>query len=130
MASALAKSLAPAPQDSAGARILRKMGWRMGQGIGPRITFAQRRAQDVAYGYAPTTGDPEDDEAKKHMYPQRDTPLLLIPKKDNTHGLGYKPGMGLMETLGAKGGSTTNGPNIAGKPLLYFYPMSNHKACY
>ena len=113
MANALAASLAPSAQDSVGARILKKMGWRIGQGVGPRLTYEQRRKQDLAQGVA-VTEDEEDEEAKKHMYPRRDTPLLLIPKKENTHGLGYKPGVGLMESLGAKAAGVAKGPNIAG----------------
>lgn len=110
MANALAASLAPPAQDSAGARILKKMGWRVGQGIGPRITYDQRRAQDRAYGY---TMAEEDEEAKKHMYPRRDTPLLVVPRKDNSHGLGYSPGMGLNDSLGRGGAKEAAGPKLA-----------------
>ena len=113
MASALAASLAPSASDSVGARILKKMGWRLGQGIGPRITYEQRRAQDRSAGFAP---DEEDEEAKKHMYPRRDTPLLLVPRKDNSHGLGYTPGMGLNESLGRAG--EAKGPHISGTYTL------------
>ncbi|KAI0792217.1 hypothetical protein C8Q75DRAFT_792313 [Abortiporus biennis] len=107
MASAIASSLAPSPQDSAGARILKKMGWRMGQGVGPRLTYAQRKAQDNASGVSSMIED--DEEAKKHMYPRRDTPVLLAPRKDNFHGLGYSPGMSLMESI--ESGSSTGGRN-------------------
>ncbi len=48
------------------------------------------------------------------MYPRRDTPLLLVPKRDNAHGLGYKPNAGLMKSLGTKEGGPGKGPNIAG----------------
>ena len=94
---ALEASLAPAPKDSVGARILKKMGWRLGQGVGPRLTYAQRRAQQGPL--APKEGD-EDEEAKKHLYPRKDLPILLAPRKDNFHGLGYVPGMRLEEAVG------------------------------
>ncbi|KAI0091613.1 hypothetical protein BDY19DRAFT_1067041 [Irpex rosettiformis] len=112
--SALASTLAPPAQDSVGARILKKMGWRMGQGIGPRITYEQRRAQDFG-----AEEDVEvDEEARKHLYPRRDTPLIIVPRKDNSHGLGYTPGMGLVESLGqgASGSGSSSqakGPRIS-----------------
>ena len=46
---ALAASLAPPPKDSIGARILKKMGWKVGQGIGPRLTHAQWKVQSAGY---------------------------------------------------------------------------------
>lgn len=110
MANTLAAALAPAPQDSVGARILRKMGWRIGQGVGPRITYEQRRAQDRAASGA-LADEAEDEEAKKHMYPRRDTPLLVVRRKDNSHGLGYSPGLGLNESLGREG--EKQGPNLS-----------------
>lgn len=93
---ALEASLAPAPKDSVGARILRKMGWRLGQGVGPRLTYAQRRSQQ---GPVPKE-EGEDEEAKKHLYPRRDTPVLISARKDNFHGLGYVPGMRLEDAVG------------------------------
>ncbi|KAI0343331.1 hypothetical protein BDW22DRAFT_1407187 [Trametopsis cervina] len=111
VANALAASLAPPVKDSVGARILKKMGWRIGQGIGPRITLEQRRTQDRLHGIP--TEDVEDEEAKKHMYPRRDTPLLIVPRKDNSHGLGYTPGMGLNESLGAGGSRDAKGSKLS-----------------
>jgi G patch domain-containing protein 1 len=113
MANALAASLAPPAQESVGARILKKMGWRLGQGIGPRITFQQRRAQDRVTGTVVPDEEAEDEEAKKHMFPRRDTLLLLVPRKDNSHGLGYTPGMSLNESLGGRGAAETKGLRIA-----------------
>jgi len=112
---ALEASLAPAPKDSVGARILKKMGWRVGQGIGPRLTYAQRKAQDNGFlePSKETTGDGEDEEAKKHLYPRRDTPVLLASRKDNFHGLGYIPGMRLEESIGSGRDARGQGPNLA-----------------
>ncbi|CCM02643.1 uncharacterized protein FIBRA_04747 [Fibroporia radiculosa] len=99
---ALEASLAPAPKDSVGARILKKMGWRVGQGIGPRLTYAQRKAQEagISDSWKETEGGEEDEEAKKHLYPRQDTPVLLASRKGNFHGLGYVPGMRLEESVG------------------------------
>ncbi|OSD05393.1 hypothetical protein PYCCODRAFT_1362247 [Trametes coccinea BRFM310] len=115
---ALAASLAPPPKDSVGAQILKKMGWRPGQGIGPRLTYAQRKRQDAGFldPSKEVEGDEDDvEEAKKHMYPRRDIPVITAPRKDNFHGLGYTPGLGLNESVGY-GGSTqrqSSGPQIA-----------------
>lgn len=119
---ALEASLLPTPKDSVGARILKKMGWRLGQGIGPRISLKQRKAEDTL-AYQPTTGTrhtghtlelPDDDEeASKHTYAPRDTPVLHVNRKDNSHGLGYVPGLSLNERLGGKSGGSQN-PRLAG----------------
>ncbi|KAG6829060.1 hypothetical protein H0H92_005834 [Tricholoma furcatifolium] len=120
IASALEASLLPPPSESAGARILKKMGWRLGQGIGPRISLRKRKLQDLQFsrgGRAPDDAIdiPEDDEeASKHTYAPRDTPILLVERKDNFHGLGYNPGMGLHESVSGKGGAeSSKGPLIS-----------------
>ena len=122
IAAALAATLAPVPKDSVGARILKRMGWRPGQGVGPRLTYAHRRKQDAGF-LDPTRRDGEGDdapeEAKKHMYPRRDVPVLVARRKDDFHGLGYDPGMGLSESVGAGAGAEQDrgGPRIAGASL-------------
>ena len=108
MSLALEKALLPTPKDSPGTRILMKMGWRHGRGIGPRLTWRQKRLQDAQ---AKSTRiltlddlnlDPseEDEEAQKHTYPRADTPLTVVPRKDNAHGLGYAAGLSLNDALG------------------------------
>lgn len=118
MAAQLERALLPPASDSAGARLLRKMGWRPGSGVGPRVPLRVRRLQDAQFapvGAAapPDVGD-EAGEAAKHTYAPRDTPLLLPTRKDNTHGLGYSPGMGLQESVGGKAGAGADGPKLAG----------------
>ncbi|OCH96293.1 hypothetical protein OBBRIDRAFT_787368 [Obba rivulosa] len=110
IASALEASFAPAPKDSVGARILKKMGWRLGQGVGPRVTYAQRKAQGAGL---PAREEDEDEEAKKHLFPRRDTPVLVAQKKANFHGLGYVPGMRLEESVGAGDGGRGKGPQLS-----------------
>ncbi|KAG5644860.1 hypothetical protein DXG03_007501 [Asterophora parasitica] len=119
MASALQASLLPPPSDSAGARILKKMGWRMGQGIGPRVSLRKRRLQDIQLSHGsrvPTENaaniPEDDDEGSKHTYAPRDTPVLLVDRKDNSHGLGYNPGMGLHDSA-AGGKAGASGPRLA-----------------
>ncbi|KAK7031616.1 hypothetical protein R3P38DRAFT_821959 [Favolaschia claudopus] len=117
VARALEASMLPAAKDSAGARILKKMGWRIGQGIGPRVTLRQRKLQDLqASGRRVTEADiiiPDDEEATKHTYAPRDTPILVVDRKDNSHGLGYRPGMGLNESVGSSRSAAASGPKLS-----------------
>jgi len=70
------------------------MGWRIGQGIGPRVTWKQRKLQDLYASLGSKVGaddihiSEDDTEASKHMYAPRDTPILIVDRKDNSHGLG------------------------------------------
>lgn len=99
------------------------MGWRLGQGIGPRISLNRRKEQD-AEAYDATSGtrltttklglSGDDEEATKHTYAPRDTPVLVVRRKDNTHGLGYVPGMSLNESING-----AQGPNLAGEDMRY-----------
>ena len=112
------------------------MGWRLGQGIGPRVSLKQRKAQD-ALAYQPTTGTrhtghtldlPDDDEeASKHTYAPRDTPVLHVNRKDNSHGLGYVPGLSLNESLGGNSGGDSQGPRLAGMSVCG-YPYHTYQA--
>ncbi|KAG9081814.1 hypothetical protein FRC06_005378 [Ceratobasidium sp. 370] len=87
IASALQSLTLPA-SDSPGSQLLRKMGWKPGQGIGPRVSYARRRQQDIDAGVV-KQGAPEDPEAGKHLFAPRDTPVLLFRPKENAHGLGH-----------------------------------------
>lgn len=123
MSLALEKALLPTPKDSPAARILMKMGWRHGQGIGPRLTWRQKRLQDAqAKSTRILTLDDlklgpndEDEEAQKHTYPRADTPLTVVPRKDNAHGLGYTPGLSLNDALGNDRDPQSSGPRISGR---------------
>ncbi|KAF5373290.1 hypothetical protein D9615_007371 [Tricholomella constricta] len=104
LASALETTLLPPPSDSAGARILKKMGWRLGQGIGPRVSLRKRKLQDMELSLGGRVSSelvniPDDDEEDR---------------KDDSHGLGYNPGMGLHESVGGKKAATSaHGPQLA-----------------
>ncbi|KAI0050988.1 hypothetical protein FA95DRAFT_1631093 [Auriscalpium vulgare] len=116
IASGIERALLPPPDDSPGVRLLKKMGWRPGQGVGPRVTWRQRKIQDLlAAGKTLNNVDvdalEEDEEAKKHMYPPRDTVAPHIARKDNSYGVGYVPERGLNEALGR--GAGPSGPKLA-----------------
>ena len=109
----------PAGEDTDGVKLLKKMGWRPGHGVGPRITWRQRKIQDLVAAGKPIYDInieelDDDEEAKKHTYPPRDTPVIKLSRKGNTHGLGFVPEQGLRERLGEKRAEPT-GPTLAGK---------------
>ncbi|NXO75142.1 GPTC1 protein, partial [Sitta europaea] len=84
-----------------GVELLRKMGWKEGQGIGPRVKRKPRRQKpDPAvkiYGCALPPGLSEGSEDEEDEYqpenvtfaPKDVIPVDLTPK-ENVHGLGYK----------------------------------------
>ncbi|CAE7198866.1 unnamed protein product [Rhizoctonia solani] len=104
------QSLTLPSNDSPGAKLLRKMGWKPGQGVGPRISYARRRQQDIDAGVVPPDA-PEDAEASKHLFAPRDTPVLLFRAKDNAHGLGHTGPARLGDS--GTGNKPNEGPNIS-----------------
>ncbi|KAI0058945.1 hypothetical protein BV25DRAFT_1993879 [Artomyces pyxidatus] len=117
IADSIQRALMPPPDDSPGVRLLKKMGWRPGQGVGPRVTWRQRKVQDLLASGKSLNGInidelDDDEEAKKHMYPPRDTAVVRISRKTDHHGLGYSSGLGLSESLGQKR-TGQSGPKLA-----------------
>ncbi|KAG5200637.1 hypothetical protein JEQ12_005171 [Ovis aries] len=86
---------------SIGFELLRKMGWKEGQGIGPRVKRRPRRQKPdpgvKIYGCALPPGGSEGSEDEDDDYlpenvtfaPKDVTPVDFTPK-DNVHGLAYK----------------------------------------
>ncbi|KAF8347963.1 hypothetical protein F5887DRAFT_672698 [Amanita rubescens] len=117
--SALVQALIPPPKESAGAKVLKKMGWKPGQGIGPRISYRMRKLQDMqavtgkVLKLADIVITEEEEEANKHKYPRRDVPVPTFERKDNFHGIGYKSGLNLRESLGRSNTETDGGPSIS-----------------
>jgi len=93
-------------KTSIGQTLLQKLGWRPGQGIGPRVTLRKLKIQEGKLGKARVgiDDDEEVEEAGKHTYAPRDTRLLVFEAKDDKEGLGYQKGMG-MGRLPARRGS-------------------------
>jgi G patch domain-containing protein 1 len=69
-------------EDTIGIKILRKMGWREGQGVGPRV---QRKLVD---------SDDDDDDGVYNLAPIN-TAIIALERKTNSHGLGYTSQPGL-----------------------------------
>lgn len=83
-----------APRSSLGHRILTKMGWKAGWGLGPMITRARRRALEQLYIGTTVTGGNDDDAA---LVPPPDTPMPGVvdtAQQRQTFGLGWQPSAG------------------------------------
>lgn len=84
------ESLIKPSSERIGEKLLTRMGWRQGQGIGPRISWAARKAQAEKLGYPLDKKDIDDDEErKKHLWPPLDQPLVLFKQKNDNEGLGF-----------------------------------------
>jgi G patch domain-containing protein 1 len=124
IAASIRRALMPPLEDSPGVRLLKKMGWRLGQGVGPRVSWRTRKIQDLlAAGKSIDSvdldalngndDDDADEEAKRHLYPPRDTVVPRVPMKTDAYGIGFRAGAGLMESLGEKR-PQSKGPKLAG----------------
>ncbi|XP_043937528.1 G patch domain-containing protein 1 [Protopterus annectens] len=91
--------IAPA-KISIGIKLLRKMGWKEGQGIGPRVKRRSRKQEPdpgvKIYGCAlPDEGsfgseDEDDYQPESVSFAPKDIMPIDLTAKDNTHGLGYR----------------------------------------
>ena len=70
--------------------------------------------------------DEEDEEAPKHTYPRQDTPLTVVPRKDNAHGIGYSIGLSLSDALGNDRELKPSEPQISSRPIDNFRFIDVH----
>lgn len=121
IAASIRRALMPPLEDSAGVRLLKKMGWRPGQGIGPRVSWRTRKIQDLLAAGKSLNGVDidtldDDEEAKRHLYPPRDTIVPRVQMKSDVYGIGFKAGAGLVESLGqGQKHPQTKGPKLSGE---------------
>lgn len=94
------KNLFKPVSRSIGVKLLNKMGWRQGQGIGERVKRgkpkqAQEQTGVKVYGCALPPGSEssgeEDEFAAEHSFAPADVDDVLYVPKDNQHGIGYIP---------------------------------------
>lgn len=88
-------------KDKIGEKLLRKMGWREGQGVGPRVSAKARRRQAKELNVKLDMEEEDDDLTAKHFFAPLDRPLVLYPEKTNSWGLGYKTGATLVDSIGS-----------------------------
>ena len=73
-----------------GQSLLQRMGWKPGQGIGPLVTYDQRRYLDrllARLHLAPRGTLDDDDEARRHKFPPPDTQPLRPPAPARANAL-------------------------------------------
>ncbi|KAH7043118.1 hypothetical protein BKA57DRAFT_428190 [Linnemannia elongata] len=69
--------------ESIGARLLKRMGWKPGQGIGPRVSSRQRN---------PTASPLSDEDIAANVtFAPIDSAIILFANKSNHFGLGFNP---------------------------------------
>lgn len=73
-------SSAKVPDDRVGNKLLQRMGWRDGQGIGPKVLRKARLDED---------GDGDTSEIAAHYFAPEDTNIISFSRKDDSKGLGY-----------------------------------------
>ncbi|KAL7424940.1 hypothetical protein Q5752_000627 [Cryptotrichosporon argae] len=100
VAAALESLVVPA-QTSIGTALLQKLGWRPGQGIGPRVSLRKLRRQDAKLGRK-VEDDEMGDEQGKHTFAPRDTRLVTFTGKEDKEGLGYIKGRGMGQLPGRR----------------------------
>ncbi|KAL8832083.1 MAG: hypothetical protein Q9170_005020 [Blastenia crenularia] len=84
--------------ETMGVKLLKKMGWREGQGIGPKVRRRARVDEKDDLGGA-DGGDQE-----KHLFAPDDSKMISFLRKNDRKGLGFEGGERLNET-------GTNRPN-------------------
>lgn len=84
--------------SSIGTRLLQRMGWRPGHGLGPRVSFKRRNELLAMLGKPVPTDELQDEEAEKHMWPPPDTPMPAFSTKQDAKGLGWA-GTGINHTV-------------------------------
>ncbi|KAA8908481.1 hypothetical protein FN846DRAFT_777246 [Sphaerosporella brunnea] len=72
--------LIPAIEDTMGTKLLKKMGWKEGQGIGPKTL---RKAKDFDGETEGSSG------SKEFLFAPENARLVSFRRKDDVHGLGY-----------------------------------------
>ncbi|XP_028400200.1 G patch domain-containing protein 1-like [Dendronephthya gigantea] len=80
---------------SIGVRLLKKMGWKEGQGIGPRVRqIPKKKVYGCVFHPGTAVNTEEDNEqdiyAQGLLFAPKDTTTIKFTPKDNLHGIGYK----------------------------------------
>ncbi|EEC09029.1 conserved hypothetical protein, partial [Ixodes scapularis] len=91
------KNLFKPVSQSIGVKLLNCMGWRQGQGIGPRLTRKDKKQREQnsarVYGCAlppsAESSDEEDERAELHLFAPSDIDNIIYAPKNNLHGIGY-----------------------------------------
>ncbi|CAG8774339.1 25416_t:CDS:10, partial [Dentiscutata erythropus] len=71
-------------KEPVGMRLLKSMGWREGQGIGPRVKRKKRDYDDV-------DNEENEDQIFSTLFAPKNTSIVSFEQKANNYGLGYNP---------------------------------------
>ncbi|KAI9827560.1 MAG: hypothetical protein M1832_004910 [Thelocarpon impressellum] len=93
-----AMDLLKAGGDTMGAKLLRKMGWKDGQGVGPRV---RRKARLEADAGAAGIAEPD---GQTHLFAPENTQMISFARKNDQRGLGYGGETRLQATNGTHSG--------------------------
>ncbi|KAG0342547.1 hypothetical protein BG004_005661 [Podila humilis] len=73
--------------EPVGIRLLKRMGWKQGQGIGPRVTKKQKKSRH----HGPSDNDDDDDTPDNITFAPIDSAIVVFTNKSNVFGLGFDP---------------------------------------
>ncbi|KAA0183264.1 hypothetical protein HAZT_HAZT009405 [Hyalella azteca] len=90
------------PCKSVGVRLLRSLGWREGQGVGPRLSHREKKRKGKKFSHSSAVDGPGNSDSDSELpagysnvtfAPEEagSAQLAVLENKDNTFGLGYKP---------------------------------------
>ncbi|WEW55822.1 hypothetical protein PRK78_001255 [Emydomyces testavorans] len=99
--------------ETMGVKLLRKMGWKEGQGIGPKV----RRRADLA-GESDLSG-------QTYLFASENSPMISFNRKDDYKGLGFEGESQLQPSL--KPGREINGDEHDDTSKLSLHKMANKK---
>lgn len=74
----------PPTQETMGCRLLRKMGWKDGQGIGPRSLREAQTSDQDSHAH-------DESDGKTYLFAPANTPMISFAPKNNSMGLGFSP---------------------------------------
>lgn len=79
--------------ETMGSKLLKKMGWREGQGVGPKV----RRRADLGMAVRPDSDD-------THLFAPENAPIIAFIRKADRKGLGYEGGQRLAPLATSRSG--------------------------
>ncbi|EEP81067.1 conserved hypothetical protein [Uncinocarpus reesii 1704] len=108
--------------ETIGVRLLKRMGWKDGQGVGPKV----RRKANLH--------DENDDDGQTYLFAPENTPMISFNRKDDSKGLGFRGESRLRPSLGSGRGTRTEEeddgdsvPETFGGPKLSLHKITNNR---
>ncbi|KAI9774013.1 MAG: hypothetical protein M1835_006091 [Candelina submexicana] len=76
--------------ETMGTKLLKRMGWKEGQGVGPKIRRQARLGRETQ-----ADNDPSD----YHLFAPENSPMIAFHRKTDRKGLGYESEVGLSDSV-------------------------------